>query len=101
MVKMVKIFDIDLYEDFDGEIQCLLENVDPIYWRAIVVGIANMQARLSESKYGWNDIFFDGVYGAVMEMEDVMEKRLRRYRRAERDKAFNPYDFDVTAKGKE
>lgn len=98
LVKMPRIFDIELHEDFDGEIQCLLENVDPIYWRAIVVGIANMQARLVESKHGWNDVFFDGVYGAVMEMEDVMERRLSRYRRSQRDKAFDPYEFDITAK---
>lgn len=85
----MKMFDIDIKEDHENELRCLLESADPIYWKAIVIGIKLLQQDTGASL----DQLFSGVYAVVMEMEDVMNRRLSHIRPEKID--FNSFDISV------
>lgn len=87
----MKIFDINIKEDQPHELQCLLETVDPAYWKAIVVGIKFLQDDVDATL----DQLFTGVYAVVMQMEDIMNQRLSFYRTPEKIDFDN---FDISVK---
>lgn len=86
----MNIFGMQIKEDEENELQCLLETVDPLYWKAIVIGIRFLQQDTDAPL----DLLFTAVYAVVMQMEDVMNKRLSCYQQNK----INFNNLDITAK---
>lgn len=86
----MNVFGIDIKEDQEHELQCLLETVDPAYWRAIVIGVWFLQKDAS----GTLDQFFTAVYAVVLQMEDIMQQRQSDCNKNKIDFS----NFDITTK---